>query len=260
MLIHHSNAIYMIKDDRKELNERFRQAWFRLEKEGRIVKNDRTGKGVGDIAEKILGNRAYGHIIRAFLDLKSKRVIDYSQAKKFAALFGINENWLLNGIGDFYGLTNSLPLADSALPRARFMPYEGIGGRILYTTAEAFAGDSFAAESREDNDYFSIPGVAGDNLVAFTIKGRSMEPVINDKDIVVCRAINEVTEIKDNEIYAVCSDGKVNVKYVQKIFSSRGHIIGLKLISANYFDHDPFEVEVNETTRLYRVISRITKM
>jgi phage repressor protein C with HTH and peptisase S24 domain len=249
----------MIKDDRKDLNNRFREAWGKLEEKGTIIKNDRTGKGVGDVAEKVLGNKAYGHIIRAYLNPKSKRVIDYSQAKKFCSIFGVNENWLLNGFGDVFE-SSSNQIQDSAPARTRFMPYDGIGNKILWTSVEAFAGDSFAAESREDNNYFSIPGVGGGNLVAFTIKGRSMEPVINDKDIVVCRAVDSVTDIKDNEIYAVRSDGKVNVKYVQKIFNARGRITGLKLISANYFDHDPFEIEVNETTALYKVISRISNM
>jgi phage repressor protein C with HTH and peptisase S24 domain len=248
----------MIKDDRKELNDRFRHAWAKLEEQGTIVKNDRGGKGVGDVAEKVLGNKAYGHIIRAYLNPKSKRVIDYSQARTFCSVFLVNENWLINGIGDVF--EHAAAVADNVPTKQRFMPYDGIGNKILWTNVEAFAGDSFAAESKEDNSYFSIPGVGGTNLVAFTIKGRSMEPVINDKDIVVCRAVDTISDIKDNEIYAVRSDGKVNVKYVQKIFNARGRVTGLKLISANYFDHDPFEIEVNETTALYKVISRISNM
>jgi Peptidase S24-like len=247
----------MIKDDRKELNDRFRDAFSQLEEKGTIVKNDRSGKGVGDVAEKVLGNKAYGHIIRAYLNPKSKRVIDYSQAKSFCTIFGINENWLFNGIGDVFGHDQ---VSTNTPTKLRYPSYEGIGNKILWTSVEAFAGDSFAAESKEDNSFFSIPGVGGSNLVAFTIKGRSMEPVINDRDIVVCRAIDSAADIKENEIYAVRSDGKVNVKYVQKIFNQRGKITGLKLISANYFDHDPFEIEVNETTALYKVISRISNM
>ena len=67
----------MIKEDRIDLNDRFIQAFKLLEERGAIVKNDRSGKGVGDVADKVLGNKAYGHIIRAFLNRDSKRVIDY---------------------------------------------------------------------------------------------------------------------------------------------------------------------------------------
>ena len=246
----------MIKNDRKVLNDRFREAFGLLEQKGVIIKNDRNGKGVGDVAEKVLGNKAYGHIIRAYLNPGSKRVIDYSQAKQFCSVYGLNENWMFTGLGNPFGDNPK----DTLAPMPRFQPYDGGGSKILYTSVEAFAGDSFAAESKEDNNYFSVPGVAGSNLVAFTIKGRSMEPVINDRDIVVCRPIESVNDIKHNDIYAVRSEGKVNVKYVQKIFNTRGKITGLKLISANYFDYDPFEIEVNETTALYKVISRISNM
>jgi hypothetical protein len=58
----------MIKEDRIDLNKRFIQAFKLLEDRGAIVKNDRGGKGVGDVADRVLGNKAYGHIIRAFLN------------------------------------------------------------------------------------------------------------------------------------------------------------------------------------------------
>ena len=95
----------MIHEDRIELNERFIHVFSLLESRGDIVKNDRNGKGVGDLAEKILGNRAYGHIIRAFLKGDNKRVIDYHQAQKLCDLFNINENYLLRGQGEPFGMS-----------------------------------------------------------------------------------------------------------------------------------------------------------
>jgi len=67
----------MIRDDRIQLNNRFIHVFSLLEERGDIVLNDRNGKGMGDFADKILGNRAYGHIVRAFLNKEDKRVIDY---------------------------------------------------------------------------------------------------------------------------------------------------------------------------------------
>ncbi|MEZ4947990.1 MAG: peptidase S24/S26A/S26B, partial [Saprospiraceae bacterium] len=81
----------MINDDRKNLNDRFCKAFSLLEDKGIIVKNDRGGKGIGDFADKVLGNRAYGHIVRAFLNTESERVINYSQARTFCREYGINE-------------------------------------------------------------------------------------------------------------------------------------------------------------------------
>ena len=241
----------MIKNDRIELNERFVQAFQLLEQRGLIVKNDRNGKGVGDVADKVLGNKAYGHIIRAFLNGDSKRVIDYNQAQTFCRIFGINETWMLHGIGTPFGFDAS----DKFLRTERNI--NDRPGNILFTSIRAFAGATLGADAAEDNNYFSIPGVAGSGLVAFPISGASMDPVIKNQDIVVCREVENITDIKDNDIYAIKNNGQVWVKYVQKIHNNRGRLVRLKLISANYFDNDPFEEEVNETTRLFRVIKKI---
>jgi Peptidase S24-like len=244
----------MIKEDRIELNSRFIHAFKLLEDRGAIVKNDRGGKGVGDVAEKVLGNKAYGHIIRAFLKSDSKRVIDYGQAQMFCRFYDINEAWLLHGIGNPFGF--EAPGEALAADRS---PVSN-AGNILFTTIRAFAGATIGAESQEDTSYFSIPGVSGTGLVAFQIDGSSMDPVIRHGDIVVCRSVENLGDIRDNEIYAVRSNGNVWVKYVQKGFNNRGRITRLKLISANYFDNDPFEEEVNETTRLYKVVRKISNV
>ncbi|MCS6929285.1 MAG: S24 family peptidase [Saprospiraceae bacterium] len=245
----------MIRDDRIELNRRFVQAFRLLEERGVIVKNDRHGRGMGDVAEKVLGNRAYGHIIRAFLS--QKRVIDYGQAKAFCRAYDINENWMLHGIGQPFGFSNQLQTAyldDSSLSSRM--------GNIWFTTVEAFGGATVGTEWPETGTYFSIPGIssAGGRLVAFSVVGNSMDPVIQEGDIIVCREVERVEDIRDNEIYTVRSEGKLWVKYVQKKYNSAGQVVSLKLISANYFDHDPFEIEVNETTRLYKVIRKISAL
>ena len=135
-------------------------------------------------------------------------------------------------------------------------------GNILFTTTEAFAGatveaGSFASESLE---FFNIPGLSGGGLVAFPINGNSMEPVIHDGDLVVCQEINGLSDIKDNKIYAVKNNGSIWVKYVQRIANLKGRISHLKLISANHLEYDPFVEEVNQYTRLYRVIRRISDL
>ncbi|MEL7020492.1 MAG: peptidase S24/S26A/S26B, partial [Bacteroidota bacterium] len=93
----------MIREDRIQLNERFIKVFKLLEERGEIIKNDRRGKGMGDFAEKLLGNRAYGHIVRAFLNPKDKRVIDYRHARTLCELYGVNESYLVDGIGTPFG-------------------------------------------------------------------------------------------------------------------------------------------------------------
>ena len=241
----------MIRKDRLELNERFVHVFKLLEERGVIIKNDRNGKGMGDFADVLLGNRAYGHIIRAYLNADDKRVISYSQARLLCREYGVNESYMLDGEGSPFGMD---------LPPQPSSSGDTFQGNILFTTTEAFAGSqvdmSFAQES---NQYFAIPNLNGNGLVAFPIKGNSMEPIIQDGDMVVCKSIDTVQDIRDNEIYAVKSNGKLWVKYIQKIVHG-GRVTHLKMISANHLEHDPFVEEVSIHTRLYKVIRRITNL
>ncbi len=243
----------MIREDRVQLNKRFVEVFNLLEERGDIVLNDRSGKGMGDFAEKILGNRGYGHIVRAFLNEDDKRVLDYRHARMICRIYGVNESYLIDGEGTPFGfelLPQNNLTGDAKRSKAN----------ILFTTVQAFAGSGtdVGGSSKEDNEYFSFPGVTGDGLVAFPVEGTSMEPVIMDRDIVICRQINGVHEIKDNEIYAVKSNGSLWIKFVQKIPNKKGRVTSLKLISANNLEFDPFEEEVNEHTRLYHLIRRIS--
>lgn len=245
----------MIRDDRRELNDRFIKVFKLLEERGEIIKNDRNGKGMGDFAEKILGNRAYGHIIRAFLNPEDNRCIDYRHARILCQEYGVNESYMLDGDGSPFGF-------DIPQPKPEVVADTNFVGNILFTTTEAFAGTAVdvGGFAKEDLEYFSIPGIAGGGLVAFPIKGNSMEPVIMDGDIVICREISGLHEIRENKIYAVKSNGHLWVKYVQRITNHKGRVTHLKLISANHLEHDPFEEEVNEYTRLYQVIRRISDL
>ncbi len=241
----------MITEDRRQLNERFIQVFGMLESRGVIVKNDRDGKGMGDFAERILGKKGYGHIIRAFLNRDDRRVIDYHHARTICREFGVNENWLLYGKGTPFGID---PVTVA--------PVRPAGGQILFTSAQAFAGSTIGPDSfeRESLDYFSIPGLQGNDLVAFPIQGNSMEPVIQSGDIVVCKPVERLEQIRDNEIYAVRIHGSLWVKYVQTIPDKRGRIAHLRLISANYLEHDPFEEEVDAYTRVYKVVRKISQV
>jgi hypothetical protein len=246
----------MIREDRVVLNERFVKVFKMLEDRGTIIKNDRNGKGVGDVAEKILGNKSYGHIIRAYLDDGNKRVIDYGQARAFCRAYSVNEDYLIEGMGTPF---------DNDMPESKlynmFMTGETKGGNILFTSVEAFAGTAVDTSSftRENNSFFAIPGISGGNLVAFPISGNSMEPIISNGDIVICREVGSLQDIKDNEIYAIRTNGNVWIKYAQVIKNRAGRVIQIKLISANYLEFDPFIEDVNEYTKLYKVIRRISQ-
>lgn len=247
----------MIREDRRELNDRFIKVFKMLEDRGEIVKNDRNGKGMGDFAERILGNRSYGHIIRAFLNEEDNRCIDYRHARTLCHEYGINESYMIDGDGEPFGM--EIPDYKQVFEQGP----KGMPGNILFTTTEAFAGSSLAMDSftaREEQTFFNIPGLGGSNLVAFPINGNSMEPVILDGDLVICRELSGTHEIRDNKIYAVKNNGQLWVKYVQRVTDNRGRVTHLKLISANHLEHDPFVEEVGEYTRLYEVVRRVSDL
>ena len=243
----------MIREDRIELNNRFIEVFNLLVERGDIILNDRNGKGMGDFADKILGNRAYGHIVRAFLNEDDKRVIDYRHARILCREYTVNEEYMIDGIGTPFGFD---------IPKNNFKDNGQNQGNILYTSAAAFAGTAVDVGGfvQENKEFFSVPGLTGNGLVAFDIDGNSMEPVINNFDIVICREVRSFNEIKDNDIYAVKTNGQLWVKYVQRIYNNRGRVYKLKLISANYLEHEPFEEDVNEHTRLYKVIRKISNL
>ncbi len=244
----------MIQQDRIKLNERFIKVFQLLQDRGLIVLNDRDGRGMGDFAEKILGNRQYGHIVRAFLNANDKRVIDYHHIKTLCVQYNVNEKYMLEGKGTPFGF--DLPEPDT------FVEQGSLRSNILFTTTQAFAGSTTGSEGfgREDNEFFAIPGMAGGDFVAFPINGSSMIPIIHNGDMVICKKIEGV-DIKDNEIYAVKHSGSLWIKYVQRIYNvKKTRISKLKLISANNLEHDPFEIEVDEHTQLFKVIKKITNM
>lgn len=241
----------MITEDRRELNDRFKEVFRILEERGEIIKNDRNGRGLGDFAKRILNNRSYGHIVRAFLNDDDKRCINYEQARRVCHEYDVNLAYLLEGDGTPFGreLPEPLEVSGSDVPL-----------NIVFTSTEAFAGATIDSDSfaKEDTDFFRLPGISGPGYVAFPINGNSMEPVINPGDIVICKEIDGIHQLKENRIYAVRSKGSIWIKYVKKIADSKGRVTALKLISANYLEHDPWVEEVDMTTRLYEVVRRVS--
>ncbi len=248
----------MIGDDRIALNERFIQVFNELERLGRVVKNDRGGKGMGDFAEKILGKRAYGHIIRAFLTPDMKRVIDYKHIEPLCEHYNVNRAFMLHGRKPMFvqpGEEGGKPVNEVSIPL-------GAAGNITYTSVAGLAGSGVDAvgPAREELSYFTIPGVRGENLVALSVEGVSMQPLLNPGEIVICEPILNPARIRDNEICVVSVDGTVWIKYVKTFKDNAGRVSQLKLISENKLEYDPFVVDVNEATRVYRVIRRISEL
>jgi phage repressor protein C with HTH and peptisase S24 domain len=241
----------MISSNRIALNDRFLTVYDMLVERGEIIKSDRSGKGIGDFAKIIMGKRSYGHIIKAYLNVNNKRCIQYEEASRLCEAYGVNKDYLLEGLGKPFGNTQtSLVTLESTTVKTNV---------TLYST-EAFASDQLDADSFvvEHQQQYRVPGLDGDDYVAFPVKGNSMEPHINNGDIVICKQVESLREIKQNQIYAISSDGKVWIKYIQQLPFPKGSLNKLNLISANHLEHAPIIHEANTSTKIYKVVSRIS--
>lgn len=233
--------------NRDVLNKRFIQVFTMLTDRGFIVKNGRGDKSKSAFAEKI-GTK--GHIVDLYL--RGTRNITYEQTKRMCEEYGVNEQYMFQGVGS--------PFQSGEASNANYTPNPGGSGNIMFSNMSAFASSAQDSQIREEAEYFNIPGVHGE-CVAFYIKGNSMSPTINDGDMVICKPIEDAARIRNNHIYAIVSQGAVMVKRLQKIHNpSSGRFTHLKLISDNFMEHDPFFLEVNEISKVLEVTKRITAL
>ncbi len=88
-----------------------------------------------------------------------------------------------------------------------------------------------------------------------------MEPRISSGDLLICKPLDDWSDVKDNEIYTVVINDRVFVKYIKKMYdkddSGREVVSKINLISANYLEHDPFTEDVTTNTKIYKVVKRL---
>ncbi len=228
--------------NRIEINRRFIEAFHILENKGIIVRNDRQ-KGLSMLAQKIFGNKQYGHQIGNIL--KKERNITYEAVTRFCDLYNVNEDYVLKGIGSPFGENKKR-------------------GQICYLRDQAaVAGDSVGTQARSEyaETFFSLPDLGGNGYLAFPVEGNSMEPRIFSGDLLICQPLEDFSQLKDNDIYTVVINERVFVKYIRKIYEEDEYgqkaVTKLKLISANYLEHDPFMEDVTPNTKIYKVVKRL---
>lgn len=247
--------------ERKLLNERFKVIFEALEEKGEVVKSSRK-KGISNFAEKITGKKAYGHIIRACLN--DERYITYQQAHLLVKHYQVNPLYLFEGQGAIFANTETEQLPTNGSPKSdtptpTLAPSTSLPKtNIVYSSLSAFASSTVDVGIQEDSERFYIPGMQGEHI-AFYIKGASMSPTIADGDMVICRSIDTNERIVENEIYAiVTSVGNVMVKRIQKILNKNRQLKGIKCISDNYLEHDPFTLAIHEVRKLLKVERKLT--
>ncbi len=132
-----------------------------------------------------------------------------------------------------------------------------IAPNILLTSIAAFSGNTVSLNVVEKKERFRIPGITG-TLVAFNINGNSMYPTIKPGDMVICSLLENLKELKENEIYAIVTEQSVWVKRVQHKANDYGQWTHLQLISDNHEEYDPFLVNIKDVKKILRVKLKLT--
>jgi phage repressor protein C with HTH and peptisase S24 domain len=250
--------------DKELLNQRFKIVFQHLVEKGEVVKSSRE-KGMSSFAEKIMGNKSYGHIIRAYLKDSDARTITYQQAKRLVSHYSVNSAYMFEGKGTIFTseeeafssneISAGSPKSDDVFTKTNVPKHRT---NIVFSSISAFASSTVDVGVHADSERFYIPGMQGEHI-AFYIKGESMIPTISDGDMVICRSLDSNERIIENEIYAiVTSSGNVMVKRIQKIFNKHRQLQGIKCISDNYLEHDPFTLTINEVQKLLKVERKLT--
>lgn len=256
--------------EKELLNERFKIIFQHLVDKGEIVKSSRD-KGMSSFAEKIMGNKSYGHIIRAYLKEGDNRTITYTQAKRLVKYYNVNWSYMFEGVGEIFAVDHQQnkgiqdnpeplggsPKSDDVYTQSNIPKHKT---NILFSSISAFASSTVDVGVHADSERFYIPGMQGEHI-AFYIKGNSMTPTIADGDMVICRSLDSHERIVENEIYAiVTSSGNVMVKRIQKILNKHKQVQDLKCISDNYLEHDPFTLSIHEVRKLLKVERKLTEI
>ncbi len=240
---------------REALNDRFKKAFQLLIEREEIIPNDHS-KGLSETAELIFGKRTYGHLLNKYLS--GERFFPFKYVERFCEAFNISRDFMLKGEGP---ILQANPSEYSNRYRAPSSDAQQVHeGNILYPNVAALASSALGIEMHESAESFSIPGLQGGQYIAFTISGNSMSPTLADGDMVICRPLEAVEKIKDNQVYAVISDNGVQVKRIQKIYSPARRLIRLKMISDNYLEHDPFVLNISEVRKVLQVDRKLTAL
>jgi len=237
-----------MKESREALNERFKSAFKYLEDQGIIVRNSHS-KGLSAISDKIFGRRAHGHIILKYLN--DERLISFEAADKFCDAYQISKEFMFQGEGEISVQTKK------TVSNLQDAVEESLFARVLYTSVPALAGSSTSAGSAEQNSFIQLPGVQDKDLVAFSIQGNSMQPTLINGDIVIAKQMDIMDQVNEQDVYAVVTHEGVMVKRIKKMFKN-DKLVQLKLISDNYFDHDPFYVDIQQLKKIYKVVKRLS--
>ena len=158
------------------------------------------------------------------------RQIDNTTTMFICSTFNVNPDWLLNGTGEMF-------IGDAS----RQQEVSDIISIPYYPEVSAAAGSGALVYDENTVKHLQISSAiinisTGDNVCLINATGNSMQPVIDDRDLLLVDLSQKL--ITDEGIYVIRLDTTLVVKRVQKILN------GIILISDNP-QYPPREISAN---------------
>lgn len=176
----------------------------------------------------------------------------------------LRAEWLMRGQTPMLH-TDAAPAAAPAQPGGYAgMPFAVVvdekgDERISIVPTKAQAGYMLARangqEALGELETISVPGYKGRTVRAFEVAGDSMQPIINQGDLVIATFTERLDLIQPKHVYVVVTDELVTVKRLRGPVKKNE---SLELLSDNRY-YDPFMVPQKDVRELWQVQALLTR-
>lgn len=189
--------------------------------------SEATGVKYRTIQNYLSGERAVGS---EFLAAVSERM-------------GVSASWILTGQGSMMFPNECIDVAQADFVQVARYEVEASAGNGSEVASED-AAQSYAFNRK----WLGKRGLKPDTLSVISVRGDSMEPDLNDGDLVLIDLAN--TDLSDGKIYAVQYSGNLFVKRIQYVPGDT-----IRLVSRNA-QYAPIEIKTPEADGV-RVVGRV---
>lgn len=136
--------------------------------------------------------------------------------------------------------------SDSKNDRIAYVPFAAQAGYVKHYNEISYL--------HQLNTY-SLPGFTNGTYRMFPVEGNSMYPTYQSGDILICKYVEQSTQIKDGECYVIVSMEGICVKRCINALQKRGAII----IESDNNDYKPDIIPVETIREIWQPKARITK-
>ncbi|WP_197062935.1 helix-turn-helix transcriptional regulator [Hymenobacter sp. APR13] len=173
----------------------------------------------------------------------------------------LSAEWLMRGDGPMVRDEPAAPAPAAAYPGIPYAVAVDASGEELISVwgIKAQGGYMLArAQGQEASvplDTISVPGYKGRTVRAFEVAGDSMQPIINQGDLVIATITERLDLIQPKHVYVVITDELVTVKRLRGPVKKNEP---LELLSDNRY-YDPFVLPQKDVREIWHVQALLTR-